>query len=30
MNGKKEGKGNYVWPDGEIYVGEYKNDLREG
>ena len=30
VDGKKEGKGKYIWPDGSEYEGEYKNDIREG
>ena len=27
---KMEGKGKFAFPDGKIYVGEMKNDLRHG
>jgi hypothetical protein len=29
-NGRKEGVGVYVWPDGQRYSGEWVNDLQQG
>ena len=30
INGKREGKGIYIYNSGDKYEGEYKNDLKEG
>ena len=30
VNGKKEGKGKYIYDNGSIYEGDFKNDKREG
>ena len=30
LNGKREGKGIYIYNSGDIYEGEYKNDLKDG
>lgn len=30
VNGKKDGEGTFVWPDGSVYQGEWKNDMRHG
>ena len=30
FSGKFEGKGKYVYDDGEYYIGEWKNGLRNG
>lgn len=27
---KMNGKGTFTFPDGKMYIGEYKNDLRHG
>ena len=26
--GKREGNGKYIWENGEYYIGQFKNDLR--
>lgn len=28
--GQKHGYGEFIWPDGRVYKGEWVNDLREG
>jgi len=30
MNAKMNGKGKYYWPDGNIYEGDFVNDIKEG
>ena len=30
LNGKKHGWGTFTWPNGELYVGEWKNDQMHG
>ena len=30
MDDKFEGNGKYIWKDGEYYIGQYKNGLRNG
>ena len=30
MDGKPDGHGTYIWPDGDKYVGAWKNGQREG
>ena len=30
INGKREGNGKYIFEDGEYYIGEFKNDKRNG
>ena len=30
MNGKKEGFGTYIWPDGKRYEGKWKNGVQHG
>ena len=30
LNGKREGKGIYIYNSGDVYEGEYKNDLKDG
>ncbi len=30
VNGKKEGKGKYVWEDGEYYIGQWLNNQKHG
>jgi hypothetical protein len=30
FNGMIHGLGRYVWPDGRIFEGEYKDDQKEG
>ena len=30
MNGKFNGKGEYKWPGGQIYVGDFINGLKHG
>ena len=30
INDKKEGIGKYIWENGEYYIGQYKNGLRNG
>lgn len=27
---RKQGRGEYIWPSGDRYVGEYKNCKRDG
>jgi len=29
-NGKMNGVGEYTWPNGDHYIGEYLNDLKHG
>ena len=29
-NGKKEGKGKYIYNNGNRYEGDWKNDIKEG
>ena len=30
INDKKEGNGKYIWEDGNYYIGQFKNGLRNG
>ena len=30
VEGKKEGFGTYRWANGQVYVGEYKNNKQHG
>jgi len=30
MNNKMEGTGEFTWPDGRKYVGDYVDDKKEG
>ena len=30
MNNKMEGKGEFTWPDGRYYIGDYVDDKKEG
>ena len=30
MNGKPEGRGEYIWSNGNVYKGELVNGLRDG
>ena len=30
VNDKFEGNGKYIWENGEYYIGEWKNGLRNG
>lgn len=30
MNNKRQGKGEYTWPDGRKYTGEFENDMKCG
>ena len=30
INGKAEGNGKYIWENGEYYIGENKNGLKNG
>ena len=30
VNDKYEGNGKYIWEDGDIYIGQFKNGLRNG
>ena len=30
VNDKREGKGKYIWEDGEYYIGEWLNDYMHG
>ena len=30
VNGKFDGNGKYIWENGEYYIGQYKNGLRNG
>ena len=30
INGKREGNGKYIFEDGEYYIGEFKNNKRNG
>ena len=30
LDGKPDGQGTYIWPDGDKYVGAWKNGQREG
>ena len=30
INDKREGKGKFIWEDGEYYIGEWKDALKHG
>jgi hypothetical protein len=30
VNASKEGQGEYQWPDGNRYIGEWKNNMLNG
>ena len=30
IKGKKEGKGKFIWENGDYYIGKFLNDLKSG